>query len=349
MQMEIAYVPGYSHIRVLGSGNFGTTHMFRENTTNEIFAIKMIPRGINVDENVLKECLNMMSLDHPNVIGFHEITLTDTHLAIVMDLANNGEIFNFVVKKGHLSESESRYIFQQLICGIKYIHDNNICHRDIKLENILLDNDCVVKICDFGYSFNCDYEMPKGSVGTPAYIPPEIIKSPQFYNGFKADIWSCGIVLYVMVYGCYPFEDRSDPRNTSKMIRNIVNGKFVFPEDINVSEECRDLITKMLNVDVMRRSSIDKIMNHPWFAIDFDANRRHVNFISGTSSKKPKPVNSRRQTHEEVAKMVSRASAPNLQSMDESSGSNVSITSPLPPALEKTLSSPITCTHCFTN
>lgn len=135
--------------------------------------------------------------------------LTPTHLGIVMEYASGGELFDRIVKIGRFSEDEARYFFQQLISGVEFCHKSGVCHRDLKLENTLLDGSPapLLKICDFGYSKSMLMDsQPKSTVGTPAYIAPEVL-SKKKYDGHKADVWSCGVTLYVMLVGAYPFED----------------------------------------------------------------------------------------------------------------------------------------------
>lgn len=330
-------LPGYAHVKVLGSGNFGVAHLYKCLASGEDVAVKLIERGPKVDDNVLKEVTNLMTLNHPNVIGFHEVVLTETHLCIVMEYAKHGEVFDLVVRKGRLSEQEARDVFHQLIAGIQYIHNNNICHRDIKLENMLCDEEYVVKVCDFGYSFACDTEIPRGAVGTPAYIAPEMIRTPNLYNGFKADMWSCGVVLYVMLYGCYPFEERDDPRNMRKTFNNIINCRYTMPSDIHISVECKNLIASLLNPDPLRRYTIEKVMTHPWFTQDFEWNQRRVNLVSRKTSQKLMRVpRSRRQTHEEVFHIVKRASLKNLMTvMSTDSNDSTTIMIPDTPPIRK--------------
>ncbi|KAL5665593.1 hypothetical protein ACJX0J_025701, partial [Zea mays] len=178
-----------------------------------------------IDENVAREIINHRSLRHHNIIRFKEVVLTPTHLAIVMEYAAGGELFDRICSAGRFSEDEARYFFQQLICGVSYCHFMQICHRDLKLENTLLDGSPAprLKICDFGYSkSSLLHSKPKSTVGTPAYIAPEVL-SRREYDGKMADVWSCGVTLYVMLVGAYPFEDPDDPKNFRKTIGRIVN------------------------------------------------------------------------------------------------------------------------------
>ncbi|KAI7743430.1 hypothetical protein M8C21_011281 [Ambrosia artemisiifolia] len=213
----------YEPLKELGSGSFGVARLVRDKKTKELLAVKYIERGSKIDENVLREIINHRLLRHPNIIRFKEVLLTPTHLAIVMEYAAGGELFVKICSAGRFSEDEARFFFQQLISGVSYCHSMEICHRDLKLENTLLDGSRIprVKICDFGYSKSgLLHSQPKSTVGTPAYIAPEVLSRKE-YDGKIADVWSCGVTLYVMLVGAYPFEDPRDPRNFRNTIGRI--------------------------------------------------------------------------------------------------------------------------------
>ncbi|CAI0413112.1 unnamed protein product [Linum tenue] len=217
----------YEPIKELGSGNFGVARLVKDRKTKELLAVKYIERGKTIDEHVQREIINHRSLRHPNIVRFKEVWLTPTHLAIVMEYAAGGELFAKICSAGRFSEDEARFFFQQLISGVSYCHSMEICHRDLKLENTLLDGSPSprLKICDFGYSKSgLLHSQPKSTVGTPAYIAPEVLSRKE-YDGKIADVWSCGVTLYVMLVGGYPFEDPDDPRNFRKTI-----GRITIPE-----------------------------------------------------------------------------------------------------------------------
>ncbi|KAL5181468.1 Serine/threonine-protein kinase SRK2E [Glycine soja] len=144
----------YDFVRDIGSGNFGVARLMRDKQTQELVAVKYIERGDKIDENVKREIINHRSLRHPNIIRFKEVILTPTHLAIVMEYASGGELFEKICNAGRFNEDEARFFFQQLISGVSYCHAMEVCHRDLKLENTLLDGSPALhlKICDFGYS-----------------------------------------------------------------------------------------------------------------------------------------------------------------------------------------------------
>ena len=196
-----------------------------------------------------------------------------------MEYAEGGELFDYIIKKDHLSEEEARNIFHQIIDVIDYMHHIGICHRDLKPENILFDSSRKkIKIIDFGLSnlyytnnneenydedLNFDYlETPCGS---PGYAPPEMILGYS-YNGLKTDVWSSGIILYAMLCGSFPFDDDSEQILYSKIIKGI----FEFPDDIVLSDEAKNLIKKILVVNPCYRATIEDIKNDPWFKKDYN-------------------------------------------------------------------------------
>ncbi|KAK8325541.1 hypothetical protein V6Z12_A11G058800 [Gossypium hirsutum] len=222
---------------------------------------------MQIDEHVQREIMNHRSLKHPNIIRFKEVLLTPTHLAIVMEYAAGGELFERICNAGRFSEDEARFFFQQLISGVSYCHAMQICHRDLKLENTLLDGSTAprLKICDFGYSKSSVFHsQPKSTVGTPAYIAPEVLSRKQ-YDGKIADVWSCGVTLYVMLVGAYPFEDPEDPKNFRKTIQRILSVHYSIPDYVRVSKECKLLLSRIFVADPEKRINIPEIKQHPWF------------------------------------------------------------------------------------
>ncbi|XP_050935366.1 serine/threonine-protein kinase SRK2E-like isoform X3 [Cucumis melo] len=263
----------YELVRDIGSGNFGVARLMRDKHTDELVAVKYIERGDKIDENVQREIINHRSLRHPNIVKFKEVVLTPTHLAIVMEYASGGELFERICNAGRFSEDEdnlisafkfcyakARFFFQQLISGVSYCHAMEVCHRDLKLENTLLDGSPAprLKICDFGYSKSSVlHSQPKSTVGTPAYIAPEVLLKKE-YDGKIADVWSCGVTLYVMLVGAYPFEDPEDPKNFRKTIQRILNVQYSIPDYVHISPDCCHLMSRIFVADPAKGWSGDK-------------------------------------------------------------------------------------------
>lgn len=252
-----------------------------------------------------REIINHRQLSgHPNIIRFKEVFLTSTHLGISMEYASGGELFDRIVKAGRFSEDEARYFFQQLISGVEWCHREGVCHRDLKLENTLLDGRPAprLKICDFGYSKSAIFDsQPKSTVGTPAYIAPEVLSRKQ-YAGEIADVWSCGVTLYVMLVGAYPFEDANDPRNFRKTIQRIMGVKYSFPANLPLSRECHDLMGKIFVANPLKRISLAQIKQHPWFMKNLppELSEKEIGAILESRSSTMQPV-------EDIKRLVAEA------------------------------------------
>ncbi|CAL9170399.1 unnamed protein product [Musa hybrid cultivar] len=298
----------YEVLRDLGSGNFGVAKLVRDVLTNELFAVKFLERGHKIDEHVQREIMNHRSLKHPNIIRFKEVLLTPTHLAIVMEYAAGGELFEKICNAGKFTEDEARFFFQQLISGVSYCHSMQICHRDLKLENTLLDDSSTprLKICDFGYSkSSLLHSQPKSTVGTPAYIAPEIL-SKREYDGKIADVWSCGVTLYVMLVGAYPFGDPSDPKNFRKTIVRILTVQYTIPDHVQVSMECRHLLARIFVPNPEERITIPEIKKHPWFMknLPIELADEHQKGMQNVD------MNNRLQSIEEIMAIIQEARKP---------------------------------------
>lgn len=296
----------------IGSGNFGVAKLVKDKWTGELFAVKYIERGQKIDEHVQREIMNHRSLKHPNIIRFKEVFLTPTHLAIVMEYAAGGELFERICTAGRFSEDEARYFFQQLISGVSYCHSMQICHRDLKLENTLLDGspEPRLKICDFGYSKSAVlHSQPKSTVGTPAYIAPEVLSRKE-YDGKIADVWSCGVTLYVVLVGAYPFEDPDDPRNFKTTIARILSVHYSIPDYVRVSKDCNHLLSRIFVANPEKRITIEEIRKHTWFLKNLPAEYMNGG-LEETLNAKETDVSF--QGEEEILSIIQEARKPGVQ------------------------------------
>ncbi|XP_023928134.1 serine/threonine-protein kinase SAPK2 [Quercus suber] len=298
----------YEILKDIGSGNFGVAKLVRDKWSGELYAVKYIERGPKIDEHVQREIVNHRSLKHPNIIRFKEVCLTPTHLAIVMEYAAGGELFERICNAGRFTEDEARYFFQQLISGVSYCHSMQICHRDLKLENTLLDGSSAprLKICDFGYSKSSVlHSQPKSTVGTPAYIAPEVLSKKE-YDGKIADVWSCGVTLYVMLVGAYPFEDPEDPKNFRKSLQRILSVHYSIPDYVRISLECKRLLSRIFVANPEKRITIPEIKKHPWLLKNLPVEFMDENEGSWQDDKE----NDSSQSIEELLSIVQEARKP---------------------------------------
>lgn len=270
-----AFLQQYQVIDKLGKGHFAEVKLCIEKSTGQRYAVKIFSKTPGVEERSKKEGLQqeiavLMSVSHPNVLCLKDTFNEPNAVYLVLELASEGELFNYIVKHQKLSEGECRKLFTQLFQGIKYLHDRNIVHRDIKPENILLvDKDLHVKLADFGLAKIIGEESFTTTLcGTPSYVAPEILADNKQRKYTKAvDVWSLGVVLYICLCGFPPFSDelfsRENPYTLSQQIRK---GIFDYPSPYwdSVGDLALDLIDSMLVVNPDKRFTIDQCLSHPW-------------------------------------------------------------------------------------
>jgi 5'-AMP-activated protein kinase catalytic alpha subunit len=207
----------------------------------------------------MKEVKILKKMRHKNIVQLLDTFETSKHIIFVMELCSGGDLLNYVRKRRKLTEDYAKAIFKQILDALHYCHKLNILHRDIKLDNIILDAEGVIKVGDFGVSKIVDNNQTMyDQCGTPAYIAPEILRD-KGYKGYGIDVWSAGVVLYAMLYGTVPFR----AQNMSELHDMIVKAKFSLKAEI--SEQARDLIKKILEPDPRKRLTIPQIFKHPWF------------------------------------------------------------------------------------
>ena len=289
----------YLYGRRIGQGAFGKVNLGLNVLTGRVVAIKSFKKTKEAKHNsnlnkILYETGLMKRFNHPNITKILEVFHDEEYMLIIMEYINGGNLFNFVKKRRKLSEKTAKFLFRQIILGIKHIHSQNIVHRDIKLENIIIDLNNNVKICDFGIGkvINSADELLYDKCGTPMYMAPEIILSNKKngYKGFTVDIWSSGITLYIMLSGTLPFavknksieelslKDMKSKKESSNLKYQIVNG---YPKKIKkISSEAKDLLKGLLNKNPDKRLTCDEILNHPWLKEDIneicDNNKYHL-------------------------------------------------------------------------
>ncbi|PWA64788.1 hypothetical protein CTI12_AA341570 [Artemisia annua] len=251
--------------RQLGHGTFAKVYHAKNVKTGKTVAMKMIGKEkvikVGMTEQIQREISVMKMMRHPNIVEIYEVMASKSKIYIAMELVRGGELFSKIAK-GRLREDAARSYFQQLISAVDFCHSRGVYHRDLKPENLLLDEDGNLKVTDFGLSAFSDHLRHDGllhtTCGTPAYVAPEVI-GKKGYDGAKADIWSCGVILYVLLAGFLPFQDD----NIMAMYKKISRGDFKCPPWF--SSDARRLITKLLDPNPKSRITISKIMESTWF------------------------------------------------------------------------------------
>ncbi|KAI6654587.1 Serine/threonine-protein kinase SIK3-like [Oopsacas minuta] len=251
----------YDIEKTIGKGNFAVVKLASHGITNTKVAIKIINKSQLDPENlkkVTREVRIMKLLDHPNIIKLYEVMTTPQLLYIVTEFAQNGEMFEYLVNNGRMPERDACTAFKSIVEAVDYCHKRSIVHRDLKAENLLLDENNNIKIADFGFSnhFSKDSFL-RTWCGSPPYAAPELFQGKE-YVGPEVDIWSLGVVLYVMVCGVLPFQGKDIPE-----LRNrVLLGRFRIP--FFMSEGCENLIRRMLVLDTSKRIQLDKVLSHSW-------------------------------------------------------------------------------------
>lgn len=298
----------YEPIRFLGRGGTSDTWLFRDLKTKATVAIKLMKRPIPpvLETSLLREITIQADLGwgHENVIKAYEAILTHSHFALVMEYAAGGSLTSYVSERFDnaratglfLSEDEARYFFKQFVSAVMYCHANNVAHRDLKLDNTLLDstNPPFVKLCDFGFAKSWESENAnmQTHIGTPVYMAPELVQPDSLpgmggdpskvvqngkkgYDGRKVDIWASGILLLVMLLGTFPFDHihNTDPNAKEahleiwmqQMQQKWYEMPRVQKSVPKLSEEIKDLLNRIMVVNEDERISLEEIVEHPWY------------------------------------------------------------------------------------
>ncbi|KAF5944819.1 hypothetical protein HYC85_018896 [Camellia sinensis] len=252
--------------RTLGEGAFAKVKFGRNVETDENVAIKILNKEKILKHDMIgqikREILTMKLIRHPNVIRMYEVMASKTKIFIVLEFVTGGELFDKISGKGRLKEDEARKYFQQLINAVDYCHSRGVFHRDLKPENLLLDANGILKVSDFGLSALPQQIREDGllhtTCGTPNYVAPEVIKN-KGYDGAKADLWSCGVILFVLLAGFLPFEES----NLMELYKKIFKAEFLCPPWF--SSGSRKLIKRILDPNTETRITIAEIIENEWF------------------------------------------------------------------------------------
>ncbi|KAH0255780.1 Pkinase-domain-containing protein, partial [Aureobasidium melanogenum] len=255
----------YDIVRTLGEGSFGKVKLAVHKVSGQKVALKIISRQKLVTRDMAgrieREIQYLQLLRHPHIIKLYTVITTPKEIIMVLEYAG-GELFQYILDHGRMAEDKARKFFQQIVCAVEYCHRHKIVHRDLKPENLLLDDALNVKIADFGLSnIMTDGNFLKTSCGSPNYAAPEVVGG-KLYAGPEVDVWSCGVILYVLLCARLPFDDEYIPT----LFKKIQSGTYHTPSYI--SSGAARLIKRMLQVSPVTRITIDEIKLDPWFLKD---------------------------------------------------------------------------------
>ncbi|XP_022146428.1 phosphoenolpyruvate carboxylase kinase 1-like [Momordica charantia] len=266
--MSDALKRDYQVIEEIGRGRFGTVFRCTSRASGEFYAVKTIDRRrISAGDSLDAECLvnetKILHLlySHPHILALHDLYEDEFHLHMVLDLCSSSDLHTRITLQV-FSEAQAASIMSQLMQALAHCHRLGVAHRDIKPDNILFDEWDSVKLADFGSAemFRQGEESMNGVVGTPYYVAPEVLAGKDY--GEKVDVWSAGVVLYVMLAGFPPFHGES----VAEIFHAVLRANLRFPSRVfhSVSPAAKDLLRKMLCKDVFRRFSAEQVLRHPW-------------------------------------------------------------------------------------
>jgi len=266
---DVQQVGPYVLGRPLGTGGFASVCEATHGQTKERVALKCIERSsLNPDAMIKRETALCRTLKHRNIVAYKSHYVTERAVYLALELAEGGELYDQLEQAGKFTEARARDFFKQLVDGVCYCHTMGVCHRDIKLENLLLSADGTLKITDLGFSTQFTNGSPKSVVGTALYVAPEVVlRDGREYNGEAADVWSMGIILYLLTAGRFPFNRGQvggvGPGMSRASKERFRNDNFrVFP---HFSASLTSLLRRILCADPCRRATIDEIRQHEWY------------------------------------------------------------------------------------
>nr|XP_033499667.1 serine/threonine-protein kinase BRSK2-like isoform X3 [Epinephelus lanceolatus] len=256
------YVGPYRLEKTLGKGQTGLVKLGVHCITGQKVAIKIVNRE-KLSESVLmkveREIAILKLIEHPHVLKLHDVYENNKYLYLVLEHVSGGELFDYLVKKGRLTPKEARKFFRQIISALDFCHSHSICHRDLKPENLLLDEKNNIRIADFGMaSLQVGDSLLETSCGSPHYACPEVIRGEK-YDGRRADVWSCGVILFALLVGALPF----DHDNLRQLLEKVKSGVFHMPHFI--PPDCQALLKGMIEVSSDKRLTLEAIQKHPWY------------------------------------------------------------------------------------
>jgi len=257
----------YEFKKKLGSGAFSVVHEAENKTTGEKVAIKVVKKSNLQGEELItlkREVENLRKLDHPNILKLYDVYETQDEVFLVMELVVGQELFDKIIEKGNYSERDASTIIRQIVAAIDYLHSQGIAHRDLKPENLLTSGEGdreVIKVADFGLSKDFGDDKLKTSCGSPGYVAPEVLLCDSPYDK-SVDMWSIGVILYILLCGYPPFFADNDPALFKKIME--VDFSFNGEEWENVSDVAKDLIRKLLTKDPEVRLTAAQLKEHPW-------------------------------------------------------------------------------------
>ncbi|KAG5045405.1 hypothetical protein AAZX31_06G087900 [Glycine max] len=262
--MVVRKVGKYEIGRTIGEGTFAKVKFAQNTETGESVAMKVLDRSTIIKhkmvDQIKREISIMKLVRHPYVVRLHEVLASRTKIYIILEFITGGELFDKIIHHGRLSEADSRRYFQQLIDGVDYCHSKGVYHRDLKPENLLLNSLGNIKISDFGLSAFPEQGVSilRTTCGTPNYVAPEVL-SHKGYNGAVADVWSCGVILFVLLAGYLPF----DELDLTTLYSKIERAEFSCPSWFPVGAKM--LIHRILDPNPETRITIEQIRNDEWF------------------------------------------------------------------------------------
>ncbi|XP_067272474.1 serine/threonine-protein kinase BRSK2 isoform X1 [Pseudorasbora parva] len=256
------YVGPYRLEKTLGKGQTGLVKLGVHCITGQKVAIKIVNRE-KLSESVLmkveREIAILKLIEHPHVLKLYDVYENNKYLYLVLEHVSGGELFDYLVKKGRLTPKEARKFFRQIISALDFCHSHSICHRDLKPENLLLDEKNNIRIADFGMaSLQVGDSLLETSCGSPHYACPEVIRGEK-YDGRRADVWSCGVILFALLVGALPF----DHDNLRQLLEKVKSGVFHMPHFI--PPDCQALLRGMIEVNPEKRLTLEEIQKHPWY------------------------------------------------------------------------------------